>query len=514
MIISADYSSTYSYDPRGNITAMKRWGMTDRLPDGTGEFGLLDDITATYSGNRLTGLAVESGAVAFEGISGYGRDVDATLEYDRAGRLTRDPSRGITQVTYNRHGLPEWTYFDDGHATLDTYDGLGRHMATKRYTMETQVFGEHETQVPVYQSTRSYTGDGVICEDGKWRIARFAGGYFTPDPLVVKPVNPGLLKTAANVREIPDTLSIAVLAKLGGAHYYITDHQGNNVAVADSTGRVEQRTDYYPYGTQWANSATHPFLYSGKEWLAAHGLNEYDFDARRYAPLIPRFTTLDPLCEKRPWESPYLYCGANPVNAIDPTGKDYYHLNSYGNIEFLETTNDEYDVITTDVKDAEPLQVNKEVMQSKKSRTVKYGTGENEAEVDTYSGDDSLDDFFDFVISNSDVEWSKIKLETASGEYQTIVGTTHDAGGDLSQDVVRSDAINNGSNFIEAFHCHPSLSEIVSGGDVEVAKKVIRDFPGAKFYIVFPNYSSKEAVEYNENTLPGVLPEIEVIHRK
>ena len=30
----ADYSSTYSYDPRGNITAMKRWGMTDRLPDG------------------------------------------------------------------------------------------------------------------------------------------------------------------------------------------------------------------------------------------------------------------------------------------------------------------------------------------------------------------------------------------------------------------------------------------------------------------------------------------------
>lgn len=70
MIISADYSSTYSYDPRGNITAMKRWGMTDRLPDGTGEFGLLDDITATYSGNRLTGLAVESGAERCSGVRG------------------------------------------------------------------------------------------------------------------------------------------------------------------------------------------------------------------------------------------------------------------------------------------------------------------------------------------------------------------------------------------------------------------------------------------------------------
>ena len=264
-----------------------------RLPEGWG------DRVLPLDGVPLDEIGMETGAVAFEGISGYGRDVDATLEYDRAGRLTRDPSRGITQVTYNRHGLPEWTYFDDGHATLDTYDGLGRHMATKRYTMETQ---------------------GV---DGR------AGGFLTRDPVVLKPVNPGLLKTAANVREIPDTLSIAVLAKLGGAHYYITDHQGNNVAVADSTGRVEQRTDYYPYGTQWANSATHPFLYSGKEWLSAHGLNEYDFDARRYAPLIPRFTTLDPLCEKRPWESPYLYCGANPVNAIDPTGLEW--LDMYGN---------------------------------------------------------------------------------------------------------------------------------------------------------------------------------------
>ena len=53
--------------------------------------------------------------------------------------------RGITLMTYNRHGLPEWTYFDDGLATFDTYDGLGRHMATMRYTMETQVFGDRLT---------------------------------------------------------------------------------------------------------------------------------------------------------------------------------------------------------------------------------------------------------------------------------------------------------------------------------------------------------------------------------
>ncbi|MDE5942047.1 MAG: hypothetical protein K2H14_08060 [Muribaculaceae bacterium] len=215
-------------------------------------------------------------------------------------------------------------------------------MATMRYTMETQVFGDQETRVPVYQSTRSYTGDGVISENGKWRLARFAGGFFTPDPVIARPVNPGSGKAVTRPGMLPDTLTTAIKAPRWGAHYYITDHQGNNVAVVDSTGHVEQRTDYYPYGTPWANTASHPFLYSGKEWLAAHGLNEYDFDARRYAPLLPRFTTLDPLCEKRPWESPYLYCGANPVNAIDPNGQEW-RMKSYRD-------EDEEDILHIDIE--------------------------------------------------------------------------------------------------------------------------------------------------------------------
>jgi len=37
---------------------------------------------------------------------------------------------------------------------------------------------------------------------------------------------------------------------------------------------------------------------------------------------VQRFTSVDPLAEKKPWMSPYVYCSDNPVNRIDPDGRD------------------------------------------------------------------------------------------------------------------------------------------------------------------------------------------------
>ena len=33
---------------------------------------------------------------------------------------------------------------------------------------------------------------------------------------------------------------------------------------------------------------------------------------------------MDPLCEKYPHLSPYAYCGNDPVNFVDPDGRDYF----------------------------------------------------------------------------------------------------------------------------------------------------------------------------------------------
>ncbi len=48
---------------------------------------------------------------------------------------------------------------------------------------------------------------------------------------------------------------------------------------------------------------------------------EYDFEARRLAPDNLSFNRPDPKAADTPWLSPYLYCAANPIMYIDPTGE-------------------------------------------------------------------------------------------------------------------------------------------------------------------------------------------------
>jgi uncharacterized protein RhaS with RHS repeats len=70
-----------------------------------------------------------------------------------------------------------------------------------------------------------------------------------------------------------------------------------------------------------------------------NGLNIYDFVARGYEPNFGRFMSIDPLCEKYYWISPYAYCLNNPVLYIDPDGLST-HLNRIG---YVVQTNDDGD---------------------------------------------------------------------------------------------------------------------------------------------------------------------------
>jgi RHS repeat-associated protein len=109
-------------------------------------------------------------------------------------------------------------------------------------------------------------------------------------------------------------------------YFYVKNHLGSNVMVINrNTGNSAQNNHYYPFGLTMGistNQGAQPYKYTGKELDMEHGLMQYDQLARTYDPAIGRFLSIDPLCEKYYWISPYAYCLNNPVNAIDPDGKE------------------------------------------------------------------------------------------------------------------------------------------------------------------------------------------------
>ena len=101
---------------------------------------------------------------------------------------------------------------------------------------------------------------------------------------------------------------------------------GNNrITVSLADGRIEEANHYYPFGGLMGdsrNAATQPYKYIGKELDRTHGLDWYDHGARHYDPVTGRWNVMDALAEKYyPW-SPYVSCGDDPVNAVDPDGNN------------------------------------------------------------------------------------------------------------------------------------------------------------------------------------------------
>ena len=123
-------------------------------------------------------------------------------------------------------------------------------------------------------------------------------------------------------------------------HYYLKDHQGNNRVLVNKKGGVEEINHYYPFGGVFASEENvQPYKYNGKELDTKKGLNWYDYGARQYDAALGIFTTVDPSSEKYYPTSPYVYCGGDPINRIDPTGADWYK-DSDGNYHWAERGDD------------------------------------------------------------------------------------------------------------------------------------------------------------------------------
>ena len=292
------------YDKNGNIKKLQRYGQT-----GSSTFGLVDNLTYTYNGNKITRVDDAVTATSYTGGTNFvnGANTNNEYTYDANGNLTKDLNKGISNIQYNSLNLPSVLTFSDGSTITYTYTYDGKKLRT------VHVIGSTTT-------TTDYCGN-VIYENGTAKRLLTDEGY--------------------------------VDLTTNTYYYYMKDHQGNNRAVVNSSGTVQETNHYYPFGGLFAtNGSVQDYKYNGKELDTKKGLNWYDYGARHYDAALGRWHVVDPMAEKYYSLGFYIYCANNPIKYIDPQGTDIYGFDiNTGRLSIIKQTEDDFDRINLGVFD-------------------------------------------------------------------------------------------------------------------------------------------------------------------
>jgi RHS repeat-associated protein len=261
-----------SYDPSGNITAMRRY-----REDGT----LIDDLTYSYPGssNRLSSVTdAASATLGWDAQSG-------SFTYDANGNMTSSPAPySVTGAAYDHRNLP--TALTSGSTTTAyRYNHAGQRTHKR--------VGSGNTEIYVVEGTVTL---GVVTVDGSG----------------------ALVSSTFNV--LADGQVIGRQETGGARLHYHRDLLGSTRAVTEGATVVESY-DYDPWGVLMPGRAlvgTTREGFTTKERDLETGLDY--FGARYYMAALGRWTTVDPPADEFPEWSPYNYVMNNPVNARDLLG--------------------------------------------------------------------------------------------------------------------------------------------------------------------------------------------------
>ncbi len=279
----------------GNV-ANQLWGAAAVLPN-----------TFTYGYDKLNRLT--SGAST--GIA-----MSEAMAYDLSGNiiaLTRDALSGSYNYSGNRLtnitgtlGTGSYIYDANGNATTD-----GRNGVVLAYNFLNLPASATKTGLNL---AYTYSAEGV-------KLRRTNSTTSTTTDYVEG------IQYSNNVLQFIQTTE-GRAANVGGTYIYeydLKDHLGNvrlTLRKVPETGvlAVLQKDDYYPFGKQKiAINGNNKYLYNSKE--LQEGLEQYDYGARFYDPVIARWLVVDPMAEFYDDVSPYNYGLNNPINNIDPDGR-------------------------------------------------------------------------------------------------------------------------------------------------------------------------------------------------
>lgn len=307
------YSTSYSYDLNGNILTLQRSGLFNVMS--SRPYRLVDDLTMTYEGNRLVSVSDAVFGPYDQGSHHFvdRADEEVELTYDANGNTLTDLNRELVSAIYDINNQPRQMTFADGSTAAYLYDAAGvRHRTLHRVAEYPQTMPYDESSMPddegFYRLQTDYCG-AMLYENRRLKQIFVDGGYIR------------LLDEYGEPLSAPEY------------HFFVRDHLGNNrldisvnaatTAEQPSTATVHQLVHYYPFGMPMdcvSASDYQRWLFGDKEFDRTHGLDLYDQAARQYDPTLGRFRSMDSLAEKYYPTTPYLFCAANPLRNIDPSG--------------------------------------------------------------------------------------------------------------------------------------------------------------------------------------------------
>ncbi|WP_126651483.1 RHS repeat-associated core domain-containing protein [Chryseobacterium aureum] len=284
----------------------------------------VDDLEYKYIGNYLNQVIEHS-----SNTSGY-EGGDNFIAYDLNGNMTDMKDKGIQSIGYNYLNLPNAIGIQHvnpiGNISATNINHLYRADGAKlRKTYNQQAYmGLPTTRMTDYLDgfQYSYIDDGSMCITCRTETAYEPQAYS-------KIKNPIITTPAWKLDFVPTSEGFYSFVENRYIYNY-KDHLGNvRVTFAKDNAGVVQSIDtnnYYPFGLNHIGGSSYSnfgsyynYKFGGKE-LQETGWN--DFGARMYMSDLGRWGVIDPLAEKMTRHSPYNYAFNNPINFVDPDGRE------------------------------------------------------------------------------------------------------------------------------------------------------------------------------------------------
>ncbi|MCB0695089.1 MAG: RHS repeat-associated core domain-containing protein [Saprospiraceae bacterium] len=302
-------SGNYKYDLNGNMRNITEPG----LPVSTRYF-------AWDEANRLKAV----------------RKADALVQhhlYDANGERSH---KGISNLFYMGinggpqgydHYIGNYQLYPSGYLTVGEYDLVTKHYYTGTQRIASRLAGD-VTEFHAAGESGEYGQQTLGLKDRQEDDIKAAFDQLKLSAPAIWNV-PGMVPPC-NQGEEEDELCACVFQHQcgdGPIYFFHSDHLGSSTFLTDGSGQPYQFFLNLPFGEtmeeQFALTPNAwwktPYLFNGKELDSRTSL--YYYGARYYDPGLSVWLSVDPLAEKFPEWSSYIYTVNNPIRYIDPDGK-------------------------------------------------------------------------------------------------------------------------------------------------------------------------------------------------